>query len=74
MRNLRFERAQAERRFREAEKEYYAAEKAMKKARYEELQTTKCRRCGASPGNYTCGDADRIAFSCTNYVKDWQNA
>ena len=27
----------------------------------------RCQACGASPGQYTCGEADRISFACTNY-------
>jgi len=30
----------------------------------------RCQLCGASPGGYICGEADRLSFACTNYRGD----
>jgi hypothetical protein len=60
--------AEAERCLELAESKLEAANNDLRSLRAEAARASKCRRCGASPGRWVCGDADRIVFACTNYV------
>ncbi len=56
--------------FEKAQDTYHQAEVERNNAYRTWMRSTKCTRCGASPGGYVCADADRVSFACTNYVGD----